>query len=122
MARRGDPVLGYAAGDGHRELRALAEITQGGVFVPGEGPLRGGSPFRGGFTVAIRPVHLLEHPLSLERVRETLRGCDPEFLRTRFGSIFKVARPEFVRLLAAVRSENRPGRIPAPWTRPRRSR
>jgi len=117
LARRGDPVIGYAAGEGHRELLALAEVERAGVFVPGEGPLRGASPFPGGFTVSIRPVALLPNPLPLAAIRVALRGLDPEFFRTRFGSIFKVRRAELARLLGAVKSANTGIRVPLAWRR-----
>lgn len=117
LARPDDPVFGYAAGVGFRKLLALAQVERGAVFVPGEGPLlpRGGPP--GGFTVAIRPVALLSTPLPLDEVRAALRGTSPEFLRTRFGSIFKVTRPEFCRLLRAVATSNPSLPLPRAWTR-----
>jgi len=115
-ARPGDPVFGYAAGEGHRHLLALAEVVRGSVFVAGEGPAarRGASP--GGFTVDLRPVALLGRPLTLGEVRDAMRGLEPEFFRTRFGSIFKVRGPEFRRLRDAVERANPEVRFPRRWS------
>ena len=115
LAQPGDPVFGYAAGEGHRELAALAQVERGAVFVAGEGPPRGASGFRGGFTVAISPVAMLDNPVPLAQVRAAMSGLSPEFLRTRFGSIFKVRPAEYRRLLAAVHRENPSLQLPRDW-------
>lgn len=114
-ALAGDPVFGYAAGEGHRQVLALAEVVRGSVFVPGEGPAVRRSAVPGGFTVDLKPVALLEHPLPLARVREVMRGTQPEFLRTRFGSIFKLRPREFARLLRAVERDNPELPVPRGW-------
>ncbi len=118
IARAGDPVFGYAAGEGHRELLALAQVERAAVFVPGQGPVSRHAGMQGGFTVALQPVALLEQPLPLGQVRAVLRGTDPEFFRTRFGSIFKVGPTECARLLAAVKVANPHIRIPRAWPSP----
>ena len=115
MARPGDPVFGYAAGEGHRELIALAAVERAAVFVPGEGPPTTTSRFPGGFTVALKPVALLEQPLPLSLVRQVMRGLEPEFFRTRFGSIFKVRPRELARLIEAIAAANEGLRVPAKW-------
>lgn len=115
LALAGDPVFGYAAGEGFRQLLALAEVERGALFVPGERPpsLQSGLP--GGFTVSLRPVALLPNPVPLAQVRGAMRRHDPEFFRTRFGSIFKVAPSELRALVALVGRENPGARIPASW-------
>jgi hypothetical protein len=116
-AARGDPVLGYSAGEGHRCLRALAEVERGGVLVPGTRPPSPSSPLPGGFTVSLRPVALLERPVPLKDLREALARHDPEFFRTRFGSIFRVSGPELRAVLAQVKRANPRARVPTAWTR-----
>lgn len=120
-AQPGDPVFGYAAGEGHRELLALAQVVRGSVFVPGEGPAVRRSAVPGGFTVDLRPVALLDHPLPLSRVRGAMRGMEPEFFRTRFGSIFKVRPAEFAKLLREVERENPELSVPPAWNRRKRA-
>ena len=116
-ASRGDPVLGYSAGEGYRELRALAEVVAGGVMVRGTPPPSRSSPLPGGFTVALRPVALLDRPLPLADLRRALRRFEPEFFRTRFGSIFKVTRPELRAVLREAGRANPSVRLPrsAKW-------
>ena len=116
-AAQGDPVLGYSAGDGHRTLTALAEVVEGGVLVPGTPPPSRNSPLPGGFTVALRPVALLENPVPLEDLRVALRRHEPQFLRTRFGSIFRVSGPELRALLREARRHNPRLRVPPAWSR-----
>ncbi len=115
LARRGDPVFGYAAGEAFRAVLALAEVERGGVFVPGERSPSPGSGLPGGFTVALRPVALLANPVSLSAVRKALARHDPEFLRTRFGSIFKVRRGELRALLTLVGRADPGAHIPRAW-------
>ena len=115
LAKQGDPVFGYAAGPGFRVLLALAEVERGAVFVPGGRPPTPGSGLPGGFTVALRPVGLLETPITLAEVRRALSGHDPEFLRTRFGSIFKVGPRELRSLLLLVGRKDPAAMIPAAW-------
>ena len=118
LAKKADPVFGYAAGEGFRRLLALAEVERGGVFVPGERPPNAASGLPGGFTVALRPVALLANSVSLLEVRRALARHDPEFLRTRFGSIFKVRAFELAALIALVQRANPDAPIPRAW-RPR---
>ncbi len=115
LAGVGDPVVGYSAGEGYRIVRALAEVEAGGVLVPGTRPPSLASGLPGGFTVALRPVALLERPVPLKDVRRTLSRFDPEFFRTRFGSIFKMREAEFRALLAEVRRRNPALRVPRSW-------
>jgi hypothetical protein len=114
-AKSGDPVFGYSAGDGFRVLRALAAVERGGVLVPGTPPPSRNSPLPGGFTVALRPVALLGAPVPLAAVRRAMARHDPEFLRTRFGSIFKVSRSEMRALLREVERANPAPPIPRAW-------
>lgn len=111
-ARAGDPILGYSAGEGFRELRALAEVVEGAVLVPGTRPPSRLSPLPGGFTVALRPIALLERPVPLSDLRRALRRFEPEFFRTRFGSIFKVSRPELRAILAEAKRADPALRLP----------
>jgi hypothetical protein len=117
-AKPGDPVLGYSAGEGHRVLRALAQVESGAVLVPGTRRPSLSSPLPGGFTVSLRPVALLANPLPLADVREALGRFEPEFFRTRFGSIFKVARPELRAVLRAANRANPGLRFPPHWPKP----
>jgi hypothetical protein len=119
LARKGDPVVGYAAGEGHRVVMALAEVERGGVFVPGARPPSLSSGLPGGFTVALRPVALLKAPVPLAEVRRALRRFEPEFFRTRFGSIFKLREAELRALLGEVRRTNPGARAPPEWLRGR---
>lgn len=119
LARPKEPVVGYAAGDGFRAVLALAQVEAGAVFVPGARPPSVSSSLPGGFTVAIRPVALLDNPVPLEDVRRALRRFEPEFFRTRFGSIFRVREPELKAILAEVRRRNPALRLPAHWPAPR---
>jgi hypothetical protein len=119
LARRGDPVVGYSAGEGYRVVAALAEVERGAVFVPGARPPSLTSGLPGGFTVALRPVALLETPLTLARARTLLAPFESEFFRTRFGSIFKMREAELRALLGEVRRTNPGVRVPPRWPGPR---
>jgi hypothetical protein len=121
-ARAGDPVFGYSAGEGYRELAALAQVVEGSLFVAGQGPRAARSVVPGGFTVALRPVALLDQPVPLAAVRRALAGTQPEFFRTRFGSIFKVRPPEYARVMRAVRAANPGIEVPGAWARRCRGR
>lgn len=117
-AQPGDPVLGYSAGEGYRVLRALAQVERGALLVPGTRPPSPSSPLPGGFTVSLRPVALLERPLSLGELRAALGRFEPEFFRTRFGSIFKVSQGELGAVVRAVKRANPGLRLPGNWPRP----
>lgn len=115
LARPKEPVVGYAAGEGFRAVLALAEVEAGAVFVPGARAPSVSSALPGGFTVAIRPVALLSNPVALEDVRHALRRFEPEFFRTRFGSIFRIRDGELRAILAEVRRRNPGLRVPSHW-------
>ncbi len=111
----GDPVLGYSAGEGYRVLRALVQVERGAVLVPGTRPPSPSTALPGGFTVSLRPVALLERPLSLAELRVALRRFEPEFFQTRFGSIFKVSRRELTAVVRAAKRANPSLRLPGNW-------